>query len=113
MACNCSESKTNGIPNDLHVHDCEYIAFRNSRLDEAMDFADRKAGRRLDPQWTRIFIKKMDELVHGAALHDEPKEVTLASSPSALLQAMLDANRFSHAIRPPQAESVSESVGDE
>jgi hypothetical protein len=106
MACNCSESKTNGVPNNLHVHDCEYIAFRNSHIPAAMAFADKKAGR-LDSLWTRRFIRRMDELMRG----DQPQEpAPVVNQQTALLQAMLDANRFSH-VRPPQAESVSESVG--
>jgi hypothetical protein len=109
MACNCSESKTHGVPNNLHKHNCEYIAFRNSRLDEAMAFADRKASRS-EALWTRVFIRRMEEQVRGN-LHDKEPAPAPVVQQSALLQAMLDANRFSHAIRPPQAESVSESVG--
>jgi hypothetical protein len=109
MACNCSESKTYGVPNNLHVHDCEYVSYRNSHIPAAMAFADRKASR-AEAVWTRIFIRKMDELVSGAQ-PKEPAPAPVVNQQSALLRAMLDANRFSHVDRPPQAESVPESAG--
>src|SRR4030095_4955775 len=109
MACNCSESKTNGVPNNLNVHDCEYIQNRNALIPKAIEYADKRESRNTNA-WTRVFIRKMDGLMRGD--HQEPAPAPVVNQQSALLQAMLDANRFSHAVRPPQAESISESVGD-
>jgi hypothetical protein len=55
--CSCSESKTNGVPNDLGVHDCGYVALRNSHIPAAEAFADKHAPRNT-ADWTRVFIRK-------------------------------------------------------
>lgn len=112
MACNCSESKTNGVPNNLGVHDCEYIQSRNALIPKAIEYADKRASRNTT-DWTRLFIRKMDNLFRGT-FHDEPKEpapAPVVNQQTTLLQAMLDANRFSHTVRSPQAESIPEGVG--
>jgi hypothetical protein len=62
MACNCAESRTAGVPNYLGVHDCEYVALRNSQIPAAEAFADEQAPRNT-AEWTKVFIQKMDELV--------------------------------------------------
>jgi hypothetical protein len=88
---------------------------RNSHIPAALAHANRVAPRK-DTRWTKAFIREMDRLV---ALHDESKEPVpyepkepVISQQSALLQTILDANRFSR-VTPDsasQAESVSESA---
>jgi hypothetical protein len=89
MACNCAESKTAGVPNDLGVHDCEYIALRNLRIPAAEAFANKHtptgaAG------WTKVLIRKMDDLVRDDQRKDHNKDTDTEAAD--LLQVLLRAS---------------------
>jgi hypothetical protein len=70
-SCNCAEGKMQDASGavvetmPVHVHDCEYIARRNSFIPAAQQFANIKAppDQRGGHVWCTIFSKRMNELM--------------------------------------------------
>jgi hypothetical protein len=91
--CNCVESKTHGIPNDLNVHNCEYIALRNSHIPAAGALPasarreTRLTGRRF------LFGRWMNELMRGGDHREDshkPSDTQPANDP---VQVLLRASK--------------------
>jgi hypothetical protein len=85
--CNCAESKLHGVSNNLRRHDCQYVALRNSFIPAAEAFANKRAPR---GDWTRVFIRKMDDLVRDDQRKDHNKDTD--TEPADLLQVLLRAS---------------------